>query len=141
MLQWPRSGVRHAGIMSCGDGRSAKRTSMNNGGGLRINFVLVDFENIQPKNMSLLQGGPFIKISNGKSAPEKVDAVIDNLVKRKTGRPRTLKTLGTTIKALFVNQLSNDELESLIAQLTKRGVIKVTDGKVVYELPASIFQR
>ncbi len=35
---------------------------------MRINFVLVDFENIQPKNMSLLQGGPFkIKVFLGAS--------------------------------------------------------------------------
>jgi PIN domain len=33
---------------------------------MRINYVLIDFENVQPKNMSLLIGGPFkIKIFLG----------------------------------------------------------------------------
>jgi hypothetical protein len=201
------------------------------GRNLKTHYVLVDFENVQPKNMSLLNGGPFkikvfhgarqakislemaralqvfgsdaeyiqidgsgsnaldfhiayyigrlaaenpdahfhviskdtgfdplikhlkakkifcqrltsiagispVKIPNSKVAPEKIDAVIDNLVKRKASKPRTLKTLRPTIKALFVDQLTDKELEGLLEQLSKRGVIKVTgDGKVSYELP------
>lgn len=198
---------------------------------MKTNFVLVDFENVQPKNMSLLTGGPFkikvflgaaqskiplemarvlqafgpdaeyiqvegngsnaldfhiayyigrlaaeypdaffhviskdtgfdplikhlkgqsischrsttvvdiplVKISNAKSAPEKIDAVIENLTKRKASKPRTIKTLSTTIKALFVNQLPDDELQGLLDQLAQRGIIKVSEGKVSYELPS-----
>jgi len=77
-----------------------------------------------------------VKIPNSSSIPQKVDAVMDNLAKRKTARPRTLKTLRTSIKALFVNQLSDEELENLIDELTKRGMVKVSDGKVHYELPS-----
>ena len=67
---------------------------------------------------------------------EKVDAVIENLAKRKASKPRTLKTLGTTIKALFVNQLADEELQGLLDQLAQRGVIRVSEGKVSYELPS-----
>jgi hypothetical protein len=84
---------------------------------------------------------PQAKISNAKSAPaksapEKIDAVIDNLAKRKASRPRTLKTLRSTIKALFVNQLADEELEKLLEQLSKRGTIDIKDGKVSYRLPS-----
>lgn len=79
---------------------------------------------------------PLIKIPNSESTPEKIDAVIDNLPKRKASKPRTLKTLRSTIKALFVNQLADEELDGVIEQLTMRGVIKVADGKVHYELPS-----
>jgi len=198
---------------------------------LKTNFVLVDFENVQPKNVGLLNGGPFkikvflgahqakvplemaralqafgpdaeyiqidgsgrnaldfhiayyigrlaaetpdacfhliskdsgfdplikhlkvkgiscrrsksladislVKIPNSQSIPERVDAVTKNLAKRKTGKPRTLKTLRSTIRALFVDQLGDEELDRLIGQLTERGIIKVADGKVDYELPA-----
>jgi hypothetical protein len=198
---------------------------------LKTNFVLVDFENVQPKNVALLNGGPFkikvflgatqakiplemaralqafgpnaeyiqidgtgsnaldfhiayyigrlaaetpdacfyviskdtgfdplikhlkvqgiscqrsksladislVKIANSQSISERVDAVIKNLEKRTTGKPRTLKTLRSTIKAFFVNQLADEELDGLIEQLTKRGAIKVADGKVFYELSA-----
>ena len=196
---------------------------------MKTNFVLVDFENIQPKNISLLSGGPFKikvfvganqakiplemaralqmfgpnaeyiqiegsgrnaldfhiayyigrlaketpdahfhviskdkgfdplikylktqkilcqrstsiadalpgKISNTKSDREKLGAVIENLEKRKTSKPRTLKTLRSTIKALFANQLAEEELEVIINQLSNRGVIKIADGKVSYEM-------
>lgn len=199
---------------------------------MKTNFVLVDFENVQPKNVSLLNGGPFkikvflganqakisleiaralqtfgpdaeyiqidghgrnaldfhiayyigrlaaetpdayfhviskdtgfdplikhlklhgilcqrsksiadiplAKISNSESIPEKTDAIIDNLAKRKASKPRTLKTLRSTINALFVNNLADEELDGIIKQLTKRGTIKVADGKVHYNLSSS----
>jgi len=75
------------------------------------------------------------KIPNSRSIPERVDGVIKNLAKRKTGKPRTLKTLRSTIRALFVNQLMDEELDGLIEQLTQRGAIRIVDDKVQYELP------
>jgi hypothetical protein len=77
---------------------------------------------------------PLAKISDTKSDSEKVDAVIENLKKRKESRPRTLKTLRSTIKAIFVNQLAEEELEVIINRLSKRQVIKIADGKVSYEM-------
>ncbi|MDX9972722.1 MAG: PIN domain-containing protein [FCB group bacterium] len=79
---------------------------------------------------------PILNIPNSKSGPEKVDAVIENLIKRKAGKPRTLKTLGSTIRSLFVNKLTDDELDKLLDQLVDRGVVAVSDGKVTYDLPA-----
>ena len=78
---------------------------------------------------------PLAKISKSAPSVEKVDAVIHNLVRRKSAKPRTLKTLRSTIKALFQNQLMDEELDALIDQLTKRSAIKITDGKVHYQLP------
>ena len=198
---------------------------------MKINFVLVDFENVQPKNVSLLSGGPYkIKVflganqakiplemaralqacgpdaeyiqidGSGKNAldfhiayyigrlaaenpdayfhviskdtgfdplikhlkaqkilcqrlksiadiplaktlksdsiPEKIDAVIDNLARLKAARPKKLKTLRSTIRALFANPLADEELDRLIEQLTERGTIKVIEGKVHYEQPS-----
>jgi hypothetical protein len=78
---------------------------------------------------------PLIAVSSSKSTPVSVDAVIENLTKRKASKPRTLQTLRSTIKALFVNQLADEELDELIEELKIRGAIKVSDGKVHYELP------
>ena len=78
---------------------------------------------------------PLIAVSSSKSIPVRVDAVIENLTKRKAAKPRTLQTLRSTIKALFVNQLADEELDGLIEELKIRGAIKVSDGKVHYELP------
>jgi len=71
-----------------------------------------------------------------RSVPEKVDAVIKHLVKLNTAKPRTPKTLRSVIKQVFMkNGIAEAELEEIVGQLTERGVIKVTDGKVIYELP------
>jgi hypothetical protein len=75
-----------------------------------------------------------VKASKPERNPERVVAVLENLAKRKAARPRTLKTLRSTINALFGNQLGDEDLDLLVGQLTERGAIKVSDGKVHYEL-------
>jgi hypothetical protein len=47
-----------------------------------------------------------------------------------------VKTLPGTVHALFQNQLTDEELDALIDQLTNRGLRKVADGKVHYEFPS-----
>jgi hypothetical protein len=63
---------------------------------------------------------------------DRVNAVITNLAKQKSARPRTLKTLRTSIKALLRTE---DHLDGIIELLTTRGVLKISDGKVQYDLP------
>jgi len=70
------------------------------------------------------------------SIREKVDAVTSNLAKRGAARPRTLKTLRSTVRALFANGIADGELDDVIEQLAKRGVIRVDDGRVHYGTPA-----
>lgn len=80
---------------------------------------------------------PLIKVSASASITEKVDAVVENLTKRKAGKPKKLKTLRSTIQALFLNKLADDDLDKIIAQLSSRGIVKTIDGdKVRYELPS-----
>jgi hypothetical protein len=67
---------------------------------------------------------------------DRAKAVIENLAKRKSAKPRTLKTLRSTIKAHFGSQLMDEDLDQLIEDLERRGVIRIADGKVQYELPA-----
>ena len=68
-------------------------------------------------------------------APDRIPLVIADLVKRKAARPRTLKSLSGTIQALFRKQLSEDDLRALLDELSRRGVVKVVEGKLSYELP------
>jgi hypothetical protein len=79
-----------------------------------------------------------VKIPNSSSSADRIDAVIDNLAKRKAAKPRSLKTLRSSINALFVNQLSDEELDGLIEQLTRRGTIKITDEGVHYDSPREV---
>ncbi|MGH8569682.1 MAG: PIN domain-containing protein [Gammaproteobacteria bacterium] len=78
---------------------------------------------------------PMIKIANAESGPERVDALLDNLIKHKAAKPKTVETLRNSIKTWSGNKLSDREIQALLDQLARRGVIRVLEGKVIYELP------
>jgi hypothetical protein len=73
-----------------------------------------------------------------KSATEKIDLIVADLHKRGSARPRTVKTLSSTIGALFQKHLSETEVSSLIEKLCAKGIVIVTGTKVSYELPPKI---
>jgi hypothetical protein len=74
------------------------------------------------------------KKSKAQQKAERVDPVIANLAKRKAAKPRTLKTLRSTIRACFSKEeLTEKDLDRLVDQLTDRGVIEVSDEKVHYK--------
>jgi hypothetical protein len=64
----------------------------------------------------------------------RLEVVLDNLSRRRQGLPATLKTLRSTIASLFKPVLGDAELDSLLAELVRRGKITVTGSKVRYEL-------
>jgi hypothetical protein len=67
--------------------------------------------------------------------PERVQTVIDNLAKRGAARPRTLKTLSSSIKSLLKAPVTDEELNKILATLKKSGKVAVSnDGKVSYSL-------
>jgi hypothetical protein len=73
------------------------------------------------------------------SAPEaQIEAVIADLIRRKTSKPRTQKTLLSTLHALFKKELSEQQLAALFAALCKRGIVKFEGTKVSYVLPTEL---
>jgi cell division septation protein DedD len=70
-----------------------------------------------------------------KAASERVDEVIRNLEKRERARPSTAKALASTIKALYRGGITDDEVASVVAELTLRGVVTIDGEKVRYQLP------
>jgi hypothetical protein len=77
---------------------------------------------------------PLVKAANSKSPTEKLDVVVANLKQRGASRPRTLKTLSSTVSSLFQKQLSTEELEGLLDLLQKNGFVMVNKTKVSYSL-------
>jgi hypothetical protein len=75
---------------------------------------------------------PLVKISNSKSASEKADAVLVNLKQRGASKPRTVKTLSSTINSLFQKALLEPEVVAIIKELEKQGAITITETKVAY---------
>ena len=54
---------------------------------------------------------PLVKVANTRTPAEKLAVVINNLQQRGASMPRTLKTLTSTVSAIFQKQLSEQELE------------------------------
>lgn len=77
---------------------------------------------------------PVAKPSKKKTAVELAPLVIANLQKRATGRPRTEKTLRSTVKTLIGTQYSEKELDAVLARLQMKGAVIVKEGRVLYQL-------
>ena len=74
---------------------------------MSTNYVLIDFENVLPKNLA----------GRGQS------------------RPRKVKTLANTINSLFTQTLQEKDLTAIIHTLEQKNYIVVKDGNVSYKLP------
>lgn len=79
---------------------------------------------------------PGVKTPHATAPPEQVALIITNLHQRGTSKPRTVKTLVSTINALFQKKLSKSDLSALVDELQTRGIIQVKDTKVTYTLPS-----
>lgn len=77
---------------------------------------------------------PALKMSNSKTTEEKVQVVIDYLIKRGDAKPRKLETLSNSIHSLFMRTLSKEEVESLIDKLAQKKLITIEEKKVQYKL-------
>lgn len=75
---------------------------------------------------------PFVKIANACSLDQKIEAIVDSLKSRGTSRPRKVKTLKGTVNALFLRTLEEEELETLVYELKRRGHVVFSDQSVSY---------
>ena len=72
------------------------------------------------------------------AAPEaQVEVIVANLIRRKAAKPRTKKSLISTLHAIFKKELSEQQISELFATLCTRGVVKVDGTKVSYDLPSA----
>ncbi|MGI6416444.1 MAG: PIN domain-containing protein [Thermoguttaceae bacterium] len=81
---------------------------------------------------------PLLKLSNAKTTTEKVTAILNNLIPRGASRPRKVRTLSSTINALFKKELSETELAELIASLKKGGHISIEGENVTYHIRSTV---
>ena len=87
---------------------------------------------IYAQRSSALCDIPILGFIAPKTIDERVDAVIKNLQSRGNARPRKIKTLASTIHALFLKKLEQSEVDGLVGALEKRGKIVAADGNVSY---------
>jgi len=65
---------------------------------------------------------------------ERLAFVVDNLNKRGSARPRTVKTLSSTLGAMFQKKLTEQEVALLLGKLQAQGIVSVIGEKVSYAL-------
>jgi hypothetical protein len=71
------------------------------------------------------------------TAPQNADRfalVVANLETRGNSRPRTIKTLTSTVTALFPKGISKTEVASIVKRMQANGTVKIEDEKVTYKL-------
>ena len=76
-----------------------------------------------------------VKAANSKLPAERLDVVLLWLRQNTANRPRTVKTLSSTIASRFQKQLAEDEVAALVDELVSRGHIAVVGSKVSYAVP------
>jgi hypothetical protein len=85
-----------------------------------------------PKAKAVAKKATAVTKTDSDSIQSRIDKVCANLTKRPNARPRTLKSLRSTVHALFLKKLPAPELDALMQELEKQAVIVVTDGKLTY---------
>ena len=66
-----------------------------------------------------------------------IKAAMGDLIKRKASRPRTVKTLLSTIHATCGKELSESQVQAIYQALIKRGHVILEGAKVTYRLPSA----
>jgi hypothetical protein len=79
-----------------------------------------------------------LKAASPKVWTDRVSAIVANLTQMGASKPRTLKTLASTINAFFQKTLSEAEVQGIIAELTKKGIVVVNESKVAYAMPDGV---
>jgi len=69
---------------------------------------------------------------SSKAATDKINIVIKNLQQRGDTKPKTVKTLTSTIRSLFQNAITDKELALLLQQLQAEGIVTIDATKVAY---------
>jgi hypothetical protein len=74
---------------------------------------------------------PLVKVSSARSPEERLTAVINRLTQMKASTPRTVKTLRSTIATVFQKQLTEADIDALVAALVERKVLSISGNKVL----------
>ena len=75
---------------------------------------------------------PRVKASAAKAPSERNQVASSWLQQTKATKPRTVKTLSSTIASLFQKQLSDEEVAAIVQWLAEQGHLVITGTKVSY---------
>ena len=67
-----------------------------------------------------------------KATTDKYGVVVANLHQRGAAKPKSVKTLSSTIRSLFQKDITDKELSAILQQLEADGVLRIEGAKVTY---------
>lgn len=76
--------------------------------------------------------GPQTASAKPKAATNRYAVVVANLHQRGAAKPKSVKTLSSTIRALFQKDITDKELSTILQQLETDGVLRIDGTKVSY---------
>jgi hypothetical protein len=79
-----------------------------------------------------VQDIPLVKAASAGSLSEQLALAKDHLEKRGANRPKTVKTLRSSLDGLFQHKLAQEGLEAVVEGLQRTGVLAVEGAKVSY---------
>lgn len=88
----------------------------------------------QQPNIQIIQQKSNI-IQSRPTIEELIDTAVDDLIKRKASKPRTPKTLLSTIHARCGKDIPSSDIDAVYEALVKRGYVRVEGTKITYALP------
>lgn len=91
-------------------------------------------QNIFAKRTVDIENIPLIKSTGSKSNQERLAVVLEKLLST-SSKPKTIKTLSSTISSLFQNQCSEEEIAELLKALVEAKKIVIAGTKITYNLP------
>ena len=80
---------------------------------------------------------PLVRISNANTIDEKIEAIVERLSVLGHARPRKVKTLKSTINALFAKKLEESELNAIAERMQQRKLVVIESDKIAYKPPIS----
>lgn len=75
---------------------------------------------------------PFVKAAQPTKPSERAKYVVEKLSTPKSTKPRTEKTLANYVRTVFHGQLSDKDVEEVMAQLRSTKFLAIQEGKVTY---------
>jgi hypothetical protein len=75
---------------------------------------------------------PLVRTSTAKTPTERNQATLTWLQQTKASKPRTVKTLSSSIGSLFQKQLTDEQVAAIVKWLADEGHLVVTGTKVAY---------
>lgn len=90
---------------------------------------------LKEKKINICRAEELQNIATAKAKPartSKISIVIGGLKKRGTSKPKTLKSLASTINAMFQNKLTPNDVQNLIKALQQKKYIEIKGSKVSY---------